>query len=396
MINTPNLFSLGTQNDGEISLLDVVNFLTSAWKKLVIAALTGAFLGFVSWFVLGNYISEYTLINNTGGSTNSNVFSLVSWKTIQKSLPSLAGQMLENGKVPDGQNELYRILASEAWWQQNVVPGYVISKSDVKDLALSNKDLETLLTTVHSLTITASGKTNQDSIDNVRGTAKFLRSGGAYIQLRNILHALEVEIISASAEIQRKITSIEIEMGYQVQRAKALEALHKRFPGNGNMSGSLVDPKDSGAKYLPITTQMIAINGDIDRSKEDLQRLRDRQRQVSFIKTFFDEASPIADTTFDGFVLGAELLQIEARMRAGLPKGDIHLQVILDQLNAQILGVQTSFTRGLDGDMVPTSLGKKGLVKSVMVGLVATLSLVFLLLLGQRQWVIIKSTHVTK
>ena len=39
------------EQEGEISLLDIVNFLTGAWKKLAIAAVVGAVLGFGNWYL---------------------------------------------------------------------------------------------------------------------------------------------------------------------------------------------------------------------------------------------------------------------------------------------------------------------------------------------------------
>ena len=42
----------------EISLLDIISFLTDAWKNLAIAALLGAALGLAGWFVFGSYYSE--------------------------------------------------------------------------------------------------------------------------------------------------------------------------------------------------------------------------------------------------------------------------------------------------------------------------------------------------
>ena len=66
--------------DHEISLLDIVNFLTDAWKKLFIAALVGAGLGLASWLFLGSYSAEYVLLNNT----NTYGLDLLSWMVIQK------------------------------------------------------------------------------------------------------------------------------------------------------------------------------------------------------------------------------------------------------------------------------------------------------------------------
>ena len=46
----------------EISLLDIVNFAQESWKKLAIAAVAGAVLGFASWNFLGSYQAEYDLL----------------------------------------------------------------------------------------------------------------------------------------------------------------------------------------------------------------------------------------------------------------------------------------------------------------------------------------------
>ena len=68
-------------DESEISLLDIINFLQESWKKLLAASILGAVLGLSGWFFLGQYQAEYVLLNN-----NSFALDLVSWKTIQKSL----------------------------------------------------------------------------------------------------------------------------------------------------------------------------------------------------------------------------------------------------------------------------------------------------------------------
>jgi len=47
--------------ENEISLLDIVTFVQSAWKKLAIAAVVGAVLGLGNWYFLGSYQAEYVL-----------------------------------------------------------------------------------------------------------------------------------------------------------------------------------------------------------------------------------------------------------------------------------------------------------------------------------------------
>ena len=377
----------------EISLLDIVNFLQSAWKKLAIAAVVGAVLGLGNWFFLGSYSAEYVLLNNTNTNTNTNTYGLdlLSWKVIQKSLPNLAAQIVEEGKAPEGQAALYRTLSEDQWWQKNAIPSYALSKADTKDLAGISKEFDGASTTILSLAINASGPSKEGAIDAVRTAAQFLRSGGAYLQIRSMLNAYEGEVISAAGEIQRKITGTQIEMGYQQQRTKSLEELYKRYPSNSSVGQQVVDLKESGAKYLSITTQIIAANNDINQSKELLKRMDDRLAQLALTKLFLDEALPKIETTFDGLVLDKELLAIEAKLRDKIGKDDPKQQEILDQIRSQLLIIQARFTKGLEANMAPTSSGKKGMIKSTAGGLVGGFFLVLLLLLGKRMWSSVKS-----
>jgi hypothetical protein len=179
-------------------------------------------------------------------------------------------------------------------------------------------------------------------------------------------------------------------MGYQVQRAKALEDLHKRFPGGNNASNQVVDPKDSGAKYLPLATQIIAVNNDINLSKEALQRYKDRLAQITQLKIFLDEAMPLTEKTFDGIVLGDELLAVEAKMRAKMSKDDIKQKEVLDQLRTELFSVKSRFTKSLDANTAPTSI-KKGMIKTTAGGLAGAFFLMLLALLGQRVLTSIKN-----
>jgi hypothetical protein len=382
-----------SSNEAEISLLDIVNFLQEFWKKLVIATIVGGILGLSSWFFLGSYSAEYVLLNNTNTNTNTYGLDLLSWKVIQKSLPNLAAQIVEDGKAPEGQAGLYRTLASDQWWQKNVIPSYALSKADMKDLAGVSKEFDGASTTILSVAVSATGSSKEGAIDAVRAATQFLRTGGAYLQIRSMLKAYESEVISAAGEIQKKITGTKIEMGYQQQRAKSMEELYKRYPSNSGVGQQVVDPKESGAKYLSITTQIIAANNDINQSKEVLSRMDDRLAQLALTKSFLDEALPKIEVTFDGLVLDKELLAIEAKLRDKIGKEDSKQQEILDQIRSQLLMIQARFTKGLEANTAPTSSGKKGVIKNTAGGLAGGFFLALLLLLGQRIWSSIKKVN---
>lgn len=231
----------------EISFVDIVYFLQSAWKKLAISTVVGVVLGLGGWFVFGNYSADYILSKN-----NSYALDLISWKMLQKSLPSLADQIINENKIPENQTSIYKTMANEQWWQKNIVPSFALSKADTRDLAGISKDLDGALTTILNFTLTASGSSKQQAIDNVRAASQFLRSGGAYLQLRSLLSGYETQTISVVSDVQQKITHTRIEMGYQQDRIRQLEELHKRFPGGNAPAQQVVDAKESSAKYLPL------------------------------------------------------------------------------------------------------------------------------------------------
>ena len=371
------------KGDIEISVFESINFLQCAWKNLVIASLVGAVLGFASWSLFSSYSAEYVLQNaNTNIDQNIN---FISWKALQKSLPRIAAQVVENNITPDNQASLYKAMADEVWWQKNVVPNYALTKVDAKDLFNISKDLDTDSTTILSLTLTASGSTKEQSIYNVRAASKFLITGSAYLKLCSLLNDYDIETISKISDLQQKITSTKIELGYQQERAKFLEELHKRFPGGANVFGQVVDPKDSGAKYLPLATQIIAVNNDINSSKEKLDRLQKSIEQVAIIKIFLDQALPLKDATLDGLALNNELLAIEASLRSKLTKSDINSQQVLDRLRAQLLRNQTYFAKGLETNTAPISK-KKGIFKSTIGGLATGFFMMLMILLVRRMY----------
>jgi hypothetical protein len=365
----------------EISLTDIVEFIQESWKRLVLAGIAGAIFGFGGWYFLGSYKAELTLLNNT--DTHNYGLNLVSWRTLQKSLPDLANQRLADKKLSPEQVDLYQQIREPIWWSKNVIPMYVISKADVKDLAAISKDLDGASTTILRFNILASANSKEGSMENVRLASLFLKTGGAFIQVKSLLNGYESEMIATVASIESQITSTEIEQAYLRERAKSLEDLHKRFPGSANMGQHVIDPKESGAKYLPITTQIIAVNNDINQNKEMLVRLNDRVNQIALIRTFLTEAIPMANQELDGILLLKSLLTIEEKLRKNLAPSDIKSRQALDQLRAQLLTIEARFTKGLEASIAPTTK-KTGMLKTTAAGIAIAGFLMLAFLLGRK------------
>jgi len=365
-------------SESEISLSDIVEFIQDSWKQLIAAGIVGAALGFGGWSFFGSYKTELILLNNT----NTYGLDLVTWRTLQKSLPNLASQMLADEKLSSETRAMYRQMDDAAWWSKGVVPTYAISKADVKDLA-SSKGLDVASTTILALNIYTGGNSGDSAVNNARLAAKFIKSGSAYLQVKSILNAYEGGDIGAAADIQKEITTTEIEQAYLKDRVKSLDELYKRFPGNAGANQQVVDPKDSGAKYLPLTTQIIAVNNDINQNKESLIRLNDRLNQIALIKRFLVEASPLAETELDGILLSRSLLGIEEKLRKGLPADDVKNRQALDQLRSQLLTIEARFTKGLEANTAPVTK-KTGMLKATAGGLVGVGFLMLVFLLGRK------------
>jgi len=390
-LKDPDQSQLNMQADeGEISLADIVEFIQDSWKQILAAGIVGAVLGFGAWSFFGNYKAELILLNNT----NTYGLDLVTWRTLQNSLPNLASQMREDEKLSSDAKAMYGRMGDSQWWSKNIIPTYAISKADAKNLASISKELDNASTTILSLTVNVDSAGKTSSLDDVRFAARFVKSGGAYLQIKSILNAYEVDVIGTVANIQNQITTAEIEQTYLKDRVKSLDELHKRFPGNAGANQQVVDPKDSGAKYLPLTTQIIAVNNDINLNKERLIRLNDRLNQIALMKQFLVEALPLAEAEFDGNLLSKSLLSIEDKLRKGLPAADVKNRQALDQLRSQILTIEARFTKGLEENTAPVTK-KSGMLKATAGGLVGLEFLTLVILLGRKVFGSLKRTRST-
>lgn len=371
--------------DSEISLLDIVTFLQSVWKKLLIAAFGGVILGLAAWFFASKYQAELVLDNN-------NSISLVSWRALQNSLPNLADQMIEEGKVSEANLSTYRQMSDEAWWKKNVTPTYAMTKADSKDLA-STAGLESAGTNILSLTVAAKALSRELAIERSRVEADFLLKGAAYLAIRTMINAMQAQVISADTNLTKKINDTQIELQYQAKRLANLEALLKRFPNDQKVTSQVVDPKDSGAKYLPISTQIIAANTEINANKEALERLSDSAQQLVILKAFLAKAAPLIQGNFDGLDLTQKLLEAQGELYIQTKPEDLKALAYLDGLRSQLLENQARFTKGLMENTAPTA-SKKGMVKMAAGGLFGTFFIMLLILIGRHKWAAIKSKCV--
>ena len=363
-----------------VSLNDIVVILISSWKRLVIAGLLGAFLGISYYFFFGYYTSvsriTYTnpnIYNNE--SNNRDSFSLLDFKTLQSWLPRIALQLSKDNKSSKEFIQLYALLSNEEWWKKNVLPNFAISKADIRELGIQGKDFEYAQGTILGITIYANGNTKEGAISNAILIQEFIRTAGTYAYLENLFSRYENELVLTSAENQKLIFRKKGDLADQILRVKSLEELHRRFPGNGGSLGNqVVNPTDAGAKFLPLSTQIVAANYDLNRIKEDLESIKDREAQLFILKEFIALATPLLKNTYDGLLLSDQLIAVESKIRLNESLNQLPQREMLSKIHFDLLEIKNRFSTGF------ATAGVQSTTSNLSIGLAAALGFIGLIL----------------
>lgn len=376
------------EGDDGINIGQVIDFLSEHWKKAAIGAAVGAVIGAAGWSVLATYKAESVLINN-------GALSFMSWRGLQKNLPLLAGQMLEMKQVKPGEEGIYKSLSDAKWWSKNVVPTYSLTKADTKDLATISKDLqESGGTNILNLVVTASGSSKELAEANVDTATKFIKQGSAYLSIKNLINGYESQVLNNDADLQKKILDAEVELKFMRERARNLESLRQRFPANAAVgTQQIVDLKDSNAKFMPISTQLVAINTDINNTVESLQRMRDQMAQMNVLREFVQLALPLVAKDSNGLALVDALLKVEADLRQNLAADDTNGLQMLNSVGATLVGFRTSFSKSLDTDLVP-QISRSGVMQPLAGGLIGGFVMTLLFALGRRAYSVYRIRRV--
>ena len=372
-----------SESESEISLVDIVKFIQESWKLLLGAGIVGAVLGLGSWFAFADYKAKLLLDNH--GS-----FDLISWRSTEKALPFLASEMLKEKAVPDNQVTLYEKINSPTWWSKNVKVNFGLTKNEAKDLVSMNKDIDSSASSILSFSITVSAPSEAKALNDASYLTHFLANGMSLIAIKDLLNNYEGRSLSQVADVQQKILATEIELAYLRERAKNLELLQKRYPSATNFTQQVFDPKDAGAKYLPLTTQIIAINSDINANKEALERLNDNLNHVKIYKVLLDRAAPLMVGRYDAIAIVKDVLAVEEKLRAQTAPGDIKAIQSLNLFRGQLLKIEKGSLNLLQKNF-PTVDKSGGMLKNVAGGSLIAGFLMLAFLLGRKVLKTLKS-----
>jgi len=193
-------------------------------------------------FLLGKYTATASLQNMSG-------IDIPNLKYLQSALPKLEQENQDKQKVRES-----AYLGSERFWEKNVKPIILVSKADGKDL-LDPSSLKSAGSNIASLQFIAKGRSEAVAESRIEEMTKTFINGAAYIGLRDLLRGYELKVIAADSNLNKKIGSAEVELVYVERRIQNLMALKNQYPSVATAPLQVVDAKDSGAKYLPISTQ---------------------------------------------------------------------------------------------------------------------------------------------
>jgi len=377
-------------DDDEIDLLDIADFFLSHWKKLLLGSLVGALLGmfgsiyflpFQAELILDNKLIQAGELSQGAGRRASKLvqagglsrgagkraFDYVSWRSTSISLPNLAAQMLAKQVVPDKQVAVFENMSSRKWWAKNVQPVYSVDIKEAKKLRLAKGATGD---SILYFQINATHQDKQQAIDNSLVAASFIKSGAKYVQLTSYLSSLRGEISASVSDANNWISRDKIALGYKQKRLASLEALRNKYLSDEMQDVQQVgEVREQSAKFLPIITQIIAINREVIDIQEDLQKYHDVLANMEQKRLFLEQAEQLVDEgRYDGERIFASMFELHEKMQQAISEGNLIQEAAMDEIDSRLTNIHTGLAFGLSQSTAPRA-EKKGGAKYAAIGL---------------------------
>jgi hypothetical protein len=191
----------------------------------------------------------------------------------------------------------------------------LIGKSDVKDL-IDPASLKADQFNNYAFELIGTDNSKQLAEERANQISNYFISGTIFIDLRDLMRQYELIVADTNAKLASKILNAEVELAYIDLRIKNLTELKKQYPAGSPGQNNLVqltDAKESGAKYLPILTQIIAATADRNNQNELLIRHKEESSQMLIFGSFLEMAKPFMDGGSKDPKLITNLLDIVAQ-----------------------------------------------------------------------------------
>jgi len=166
---------------------------------------------------------------------------------------------------------------------------------------------------------------------------------------------------------------------YVERRIQNLMLFKNQYSSVATALLQVVDAKDSGTKYLPISTQIVAATTDANSLRESLARYRDEGMQIPIYTQFIEKAKPLIENGRKDSQLPVTLLEVENQ----IDKNTLGAaqKIAVEDIKIVLTSIQTNKTFGLrQAGTVDVKL--PSYLQNSAIGLLAGLFLGFLLALG--------------
>jgi hypothetical protein len=383
-MNSPNpLTSMPSHEEDsdsiQIDLWKIIDFFIQQYRRLILGAGLGLILGLVGWLFLGAYKAEVIVPNQWGEVISVRALE-ISWASLAREIAAEPGLSLEEASF-------YKSMSSMSFWEKVLKPSYAVTKSDLKDLVLSP---EIKGAPIINFEISLNGKDTKLAEKQLLQIVQFMRNSSSYLAVQNIITSYENENFLGVATIEKDLNAARLQLISDNRRLVNLEELQKRFPGNSLVTNQVVDLKESGAKYLPISTQIIAAKSDIFSLQERIQQLQTRFEQAQLLTQFVSQAKPLVSKERNGVQLAEQLLAIEAQMRKTTSMDSVSQLVVLDRIRLDLLKIQVQFLSRVDQPLIPIVQRSSSWIAASVGGLFGGFFIALLISLGLQYWLAYK------
>jgi hypothetical protein len=238
-------------------------------------------IGACYFFINASYVNTVTFRNDAQ-------IDIPLLKKLIQELPIYAKQQ----EIKD---DLYKNISNEKYWKENLKPTFFMSKDDAKEFQIDKVELGS---TISNFKLTYKGKDKSKNQIDTEEVFNFFKNTFIKIKTKELLQKYKTEIQIGQLGLDKKNTEIQNEIDYLKSKAKNLEELKIKFPNNQNTNLSQVlDPKDSASKYLPLSTQLIAIYSELNNLNEQLKRSQDGKDALDVKEKFLFEFENINKET---------------------------------------------------------------------------------------------------
>jgi hypothetical protein len=268
-------------SDDEISLTEIIEFFAENLKDILLCALIGMVTGASYFFINASYV-------NTVAFRNDAQIDIPLLKKLTQALPIYAKQL----EIKD---DLYKKISNEKYWKENLKPTFVMSKDDAKEFQIDKVEQGS---TISNFKLSFKGSDKNKNQTDSEEVFNFFIDTFIKIKITELLQKYKTEIQTGQLGLDKKNTEIKNEIDYLKLKAKNLEELKIRFPNNqGTSFNQVLDPKDSASKYLPISTQLVAIYTELNNLNEQLKRSQDGKDALDIKEKFLFEFENINKET---------------------------------------------------------------------------------------------------